>query len=78
MRTDVAIVSETKGTTTDAVAKPYELLPLGAVTLYDTAGIDDEGELGALRIKATLKVLYRTDIAVLVCGNDGIGDVEKI
>ncbi len=74
---DVAIVSETKGTTTDAVAKPYELLPLGAVTLYDTAGIDDEGELGALRIKATLKVLYRTDIAVLVCGNDGIGDVEK-
>ena len=74
---DVAIVSEQAGTTTDAVAKPYELLPLGPVTLYDTAGLDDEGALGDLRIKATLKVLARSDVAVLVCGEAGLGQVEK-
>lgn len=63
---EVAIVSEHAGTTTDPVAKPYELLPLGPVTFYDTAGLDDVGELGALRIAATKKVLWRTDIAVVV------------
>lgn len=74
---EVAIVSDQPGTTTDAVAKPYELLPLGPVTIYDTAGLDDEGALGSLRIKATLKVLARSDVAVLVCGEDGLGQVEK-
>lgn len=74
---DVAIVSDHPGTTTDAVSKPYELLPLGPVTLYDTAGLDDDGTLGELRIKATLKVLARSDIAVLVCGEAGLGQVEK-
>lgn len=74
---EVAIVSAQPGTTTDAVAKPYELIPLGPVTFYDTAGLDDEGELGAQRIKATKKVLCRSDIAVLVCGEEGIGDCEK-
>lgn len=74
---EVAIVSAEPGTTTDAVAKPYELIPLGPVTLYDTAGLDDEGDLGALRILATRKVLYRSDIAVLVCGEEGIGAKEK-
>ncbi|MBG0776758.1 MAG: [FeFe] hydrogenase H-cluster maturation GTPase HydF [Desulfovibrionaceae bacterium] len=74
---DIAIVSETPGTTTDPVAKPYELLPLGPVTFYDTAGLDDEGELGALRIKATRKVLLRADLCVLVCGEGGLGAAEQ-
>ncbi len=62
----VAIVSEHAGTTTDPVAKQYELIPVGPVTLYDTAGLDDVGELGALRIKATQKVLWRSDMALFV------------
>ncbi len=74
---DVAIVSDVAGTTTDAVAKPYELLPLGPVTFYDTAGLDDEGGLGQKRILATRSVMRRSDVAVLVCGEDGIGETEK-
>lgn len=74
---DVAIVSSQAGTTTDAVAKPYELLPLGPVTFYDTAGLDDEGELGAQRMKATRKVLAKSDVAVVVCGENGVGSAEK-
>ncbi|MCK9239811.1 [FeFe] hydrogenase H-cluster maturation GTPase HydF [Desulfocurvus sp.] len=70
---DIAIVSETPGTTTDPVAKHYELLPLGPVTFYDTAGLDDEGALGALRVRATRKVLLRADLCVLVCGQAGLG-----
>ena len=50
---EVAIVSPQAGTTTDAVAKPYELLPLGPVTFFDTAGLDDEGEWGAQRLKSS-------------------------
>lgn len=74
---DIAIVSEIAGTTTDPVAKHYELLPLGPVTLYDTAGIDDVGELGLKRIKATNKILYRADIITLVIGNGEIDDSEE-
>ena len=74
---EVAIVSDIAGTTTDAVAKPYELLPLGPVTFYDTAGLDDEGELGALRIKATHRILCRSDLALVVCGKDGLQPAEK-
>jgi [FeFe] hydrogenase H-cluster maturation GTPase HydF len=74
---EIAIVSDQPGTTTDPVAKQYELLPLGPVTFYDTAGLDDEGELGELRIKATRKVLFRTDVAVVVVGSDGITNYEK-
>ncbi len=66
---EVAIVSETAGTTTDPVAKHYELSPLGPVTFYDTAGLDDEGELGQKRVAATRKILYRADIAIFI--NDG-------
>lgn len=66
---EIAIVSDTPGTTTDPVDKRYELLPLGPVTFYDTAGLDDVGELGAKRIEATQRVLYRTDMALFV--NDG-------
>ncbi|WP_419785325.1 [FeFe] hydrogenase H-cluster maturation GTPase HydF [Pseudodesulfovibrio sp.] len=74
---ETAIVSDTPGTTTDPVAKHYELLPLGPVTFYDTAGLDDEGELGELRIKATRKVLCRCDVAVVVLGEEGMTDHER-
>lgn len=63
---NLAIVSGVKGTTTDPVYKTMELLPLGPVMLIDTPGIDDEGELGNLRIQKTLQVLNKTDIAVLI------------
>jgi [FeFe] hydrogenase H-cluster maturation GTPase HydF len=69
---ETAIVSDTPGTTTDPVAKHYELLPLGPVTFYDTAGLDDEGELGSLRIQAARKILYRCDVAVVVLGENGL------
>ncbi|BDM65375.1 [FeFe] hydrogenase H-cluster maturation GTPase HydF [Shewanella sp. NFH-SH190041] len=73
---EISIVSDTKGTTTDAVAKPYELLPLGPVTFFDTAGIDDEGELGELRVKATRRILCRADMALLVTDEQGLTDAE--
>ena len=63
---ELAVVSQVKGTTTDPVYKTMELLPLGPVMLVDTPGIDDEGELGELRIKKSRQVLNKTDIAVLV------------
>ncbi len=63
---NLAIVSEIKGTTTDPVYKSMELLPIGPVMLIDTAGIDDEGELGNLRIEKTKQVLHKTDIAILI------------
>ena len=63
---NLAVVSDFKGTTTDPVYKSMELLPLGPVTIVDTAGIDDNGELGQLRIEKTKQVLVKTDIAVLV------------
>jgi len=62
----VSVVSDVKGTTTDAVEKSMELLPIGPVVIIDTPGIDDSGELGDLRVKRTKKVLNKTDIAVLV------------
>lgn len=63
---DLAIVSSVKGTTTDPVYKTMELLPLGPVMVIDTPGIDDEGELGALRVRKSYQVLNKTDIAILV------------
>jgi len=65
-RQDVAIVSDTPGTTTDPVEKPMELLPLGPVVFIDTAGIDDVGALGEQRIARTRLALERTDLGVLV------------
>lgn len=62
----LAIVSEQKGTTTDPVSKAMELLPLGPVLVTDTPGLDDEGELGALRVEKARQVLGKTDIALLV------------
>ena len=61
----LSIVSETKGTTTDPVNKAMELLPLGPVVIIDTPGIDDEGELGSLRVRRSYQMLNKTDIAVL-------------
>lgn len=63
---DLAVVSDIKGTTTDPVQKAMELLPLGPVVVIDTPGIDDEGELGALRVKKSYQVLNKVDAAVLV------------
>ena len=63
---NLAIVSETKGTTTDPVYKAMELLPLGPVMIIDTPGIDDEGVLGSLRIQKAYQVLNKTDIALVI------------
>ncbi|MCC2252936.1 [FeFe] hydrogenase H-cluster maturation GTPase HydF [Ruminococcus sp. CLA-AA-H200] len=63
---DLAVVSDVKGTTTDPVYKSMELLPLGPVVMMDTPGIDDEGDLGALRVRKSYQVLNKTDAAVLV------------
>lgn len=63
---NLAIVSDVKGTTTDPVLKAMELLPIGPVVLIDTPGLDDVGELGALRIQKAYQMLNKTDVAVLV------------
>ena len=63
---NLAIVSDTKGTTTDPVYKAMELLPLGPVMIIDTPGFDDTGALGELRVKKTKQVLNKTDIAILI------------
>ena len=63
---ELAVVSDTKGTTTDPVYKSMELLPIGPVMIIDTPGFDDEGALGELRVRKTKQVLNKTDIAVLV------------
>ena len=63
---NLAIVSDVRGTTTDPVSKAMELLPLGPVVIIDTPGIDDEGELGSLRVKRSYQVLNKTDVAILV------------
>ena len=73
---ELAVVSEVKGTTTDPVSKTMELLPLGPVMVIDTPGIDDEGELGDLRVRKSRQVLNKTDIAVLVV--DGtVGETKE-
>ncbi len=64
---ELSVVSDVKGTTTDPVKKAMELLPIGPVVIIDTPGIDDDGELGELRVKKTKQILAKTDIAVLVC-----------
>ena len=75
---DLAVVSDVKGTTTDPVYKSMELLPLGPVVMMDTPGIDDEGELGNLRVKKSYQVLNKTDAAVLVIdGTEGVSSEDK-
>lgn len=74
----LAVVSDTPGTTTDPVPKAMELLPLGPVVLIDTPGMDDEGDLGALRVGKAQEVLRRTELAVLVVdGVWGKGSFEE-
>lgn len=77
-RQRASIVSEFAGTTTDPVEKPMELLPLGPVLFIDTAGIDDEGALGSLRIAATRSVLDRTDIGIIVSDSEWGGFEEAL
>lgn len=70
---NLAVVSDVKGTTTDPVYKTMELLPLGPVMVIDTPGIDDEGELGKLRVTKSRQVLNKTDLAILVVdGTEGM------
>ncbi|MCR4645032.1 MAG: [FeFe] hydrogenase H-cluster maturation GTPase HydF [Oscillospiraceae bacterium] len=74
----LSVVSDVKGTTTDPVYKAMELLPLGPVMIVDTAGIDDEGELGKLRVEKSLAVLAKTDIAVLIVdGTVGLAEADR-
>lgn len=74
----LAVVSAQKGTTTDPVRKAMELLPLGPVVIIDTPGLDDEGELGAERVRRAKRELAHTDIAVLVVdGTVGMGPAER-
>lgn len=74
----LSLVSEVKGTTTDPVRKAMELLPLGPVVIVDTPGIDDEGELGGLRVKKAKQVLNKIDAAVLVADiNEGIKAADR-
>ncbi len=76
-RQQVSIVSATAGTTTDPVEKPMELLPLGPVLFVDTAGVDDEGALGELRVERTRAVLDRVDIGILVAEAGAWGAFEE-
>lgn len=73
---NLCVVSDVKGTTTDPVYKSMELLPLGAVMITDTAGFDDCGELGEMRVQKTMQVLRRTDIAVLVTNSETLDEYE--
>lgn len=73
----VALVSPVAGTTTDPVQRPMEFAPLGPVVLTDTAGLDDEGDLGALRVEKSLQTLDRTDLAIVVVAADcEVGEPE--
>ena len=75
---ELAVVSQIKGTTTDPVWKAMELLPLGPVVVIDTPGIDDEGDLGALRVRKARQILNKTDVAVLIVdGTVGITAPEQ-
>ncbi|MBO7254273.1 MAG: GTP-binding protein, partial [Clostridia bacterium] len=75
---EISIVSDVKGTTTDPVYKAMELLPLGPVMIIDTPGIDDEGDLGKLRVLKAKQVLNKTDLAIIVSeSNTPIGEEEK-
>lgn len=74
---DISIVSDVAGTTTDVVEKSMELLPIGSVRFLDTAGIDDVTQLAGQRIEKTMKIINRTDVAVIICDYNGIDDYEK-
>lgn len=73
---DIALVSSAPGTTTDPVFKSMELHPIGPVVFIDTAGFDDEGELGKLRVERTQDVVNRTDIAIMVIDGTALSDMS--
>ncbi|RLE18960.1 MAG: [FeFe] hydrogenase H-cluster maturation GTPase HydF [Acidobacteria bacterium] len=73
---NLSIVSDTPGTTTDPVEKAMELIPFGPVVFIDTAGLDDDGELGRLRTKRSREVLQKTDIAIVVVAG-AVGATER-
>lgn len=75
---EIAVVSDTRGTTTDPVKKAMELLPIGPVLVIDTPGFDDTGALGEKRVRQTKRILNRTDIAVLVVDAvEGLQDSDR-
>lgn len=74
---EIAIVSDHAGTTTDPVKKSFEITGFGPVILIDTAGIDDEGELGSKRIQKTLDSIKTVDLAILVITDNTFGEFEK-
>ena len=71
---DTALVSDIPGTTTDPVFKAMEIHGLGPCVFIDTAGFDDEGELGELRIRQTQRALEKTDIALMVCTDEHLDE----
>ena len=73
---DMSVVSDVKGTTTDAVKKSMELLPVGAVVIIDTPGFDDEGELGEKRVEKARKILLSCNVAILVTENEKLSHDE--
>lgn len=75
-RQETAIVSAVPGTTTDPIEKAMELLPLGPVLWIDTAGVDDVGALGAMRVERTEKIIERTDVALIVTDGEW-GEFEQ-
>lgn len=76
---EMSIVSPVKGTTTDPVSKAMELLPVGPVVIIDTPGMDDEGDVGTLRVQRAKQVLHKTDVAVLVVdGTEGLRDTDRL
>ncbi len=75
---DIALVSDVPGTTTDPVYKAMEILPIGPVMIIDTAGIDDVGDLGALRVERTMQILNKADLAIVVVEPEsGITEYEQ-
>ena len=76
-RQDVSIVSPVAGTTTDPVEKTMEFLPLGPVVFIDTAGVDDQGSLGQMRIEKTRKLFDRTELAIIVAAAGEWTDFEQ-
>ena len=75
---EIAIVSDVAGTTTDPVSKAMEILPLGPCLITDTAGLDDEGPLGEERVRRSLEVLEKTDVAVWVASDGDAGSAEEM
>jgi [FeFe] hydrogenase H-cluster maturation GTPase HydF len=74
---NLAIVSDFAGTTTDPVYKAMEILPIGPCVIIDTAGLDDVGDLGELRVKKSLEVLRKTDITLLTITGEGFSDFDR-